>query len=451
MPSTDLTQKLKGLEGIPDKDFVAIYNAGHATKVPAGTRIIEEGADDHVVYLLLDGELQVLKRILNKEKRIATIGPGAWVGEIAFIKRVPRTASVDAGLPSHILALDKTAFDSLDADIRLSLMTKFADLATDRALNLARHQNALLEQSSRLLSFIMADHEREMTKYENSTLIRSILDNIPRLPMFATDLLERLKDPNTTPKMIADTIWQDSSLVTQILKYVNSPYYGFHQKIADLQHAVMLLGFNQIHQLVVFNAMRATMPNAPDYKRLQAHSILISFIATELSAYAMPRRSGLVGTLGLLHNVGEGVVLLLKEAYPKISTLFDIMSHPILGSLLLQHWNLPEELCLSIRYQKHPLFAPPDEIPEAIRVNVAFLSLAHAILARMTNVLSQTTPPFFSEYMRLLGLHAQNLDALTNEIVLPALGKKQSVLPTVVRQFIKDRVADETLPPTARE
>jgi signal-transduction protein with cAMP-binding, CBS, and nucleotidyltransferase domain len=58
----------------------------------AGTTIFEEGQPGHVMYVILDGEVE----ILVGDQRLAAIGPGEVFGEMALVDLEARSASAIA-------------------------------------------------------------------------------------------------------------------------------------------------------------------------------------------------------------------------------------------------------------------------------------------------------------------------------------------------------------------
>lgn len=73
-------------------------------ELPAGTQLIEQGAEGQEMYLLLEGRAEVY--VSNQEghpRFISAIHPGAIVGEIAFVDRCARTATVGAATDITVL------------------------------------------------------------------------------------------------------------------------------------------------------------------------------------------------------------------------------------------------------------------------------------------------------------------------------------------------------------
>jgi hypothetical protein len=74
--------------------------------VEAGTAVIREGQVGDRFYVIDRGAAEVT----IGERAVRRLGPGDGFGEIALLRRVPRTASVWATEPTSLLALDRDAF-----------------------------------------------------------------------------------------------------------------------------------------------------------------------------------------------------------------------------------------------------------------------------------------------------------------------------------------------------
>ena len=74
--------------------------------LPAGAVVIREGEPGDRFYVIADGQVEVSVRgaVVN------TAGPGGHVGEIALLRDVPRTATVTALTPLHLIAIERGRF-----------------------------------------------------------------------------------------------------------------------------------------------------------------------------------------------------------------------------------------------------------------------------------------------------------------------------------------------------
>ena len=74
-----------------------------------GTVLTREGRPGREFFVLIDGTAEVTR----KGKKIADLGPGDWLGEIALITDSPRTATVTATSPVDVLVITDRSFRSV--------------------------------------------------------------------------------------------------------------------------------------------------------------------------------------------------------------------------------------------------------------------------------------------------------------------------------------------------
>ena len=91
------------LASLSDTDLRLLAVLVREVEIPAGGFVLREGDAGEEVFIVKDGELQVLKgdprRALHE---IARLGAGASVGELALLDRGPRSASVRATRPTTL-------------------------------------------------------------------------------------------------------------------------------------------------------------------------------------------------------------------------------------------------------------------------------------------------------------------------------------------------------------
>ena len=81
------------------------------------------------------------------------------------------------------------------------------------------------------------------------------------LPQSASRMIELSKDPHNGPKEYAEPISADLGLSTQVLRFVNSSFFGFRHKITSLPMALTLASVRTIRNFVLWNGLFAVMPN----------------------------------------------------------------------------------------------------------------------------------------------------------------------------------------------
>lgn len=78
--------------------------------------IIEQGTLDTAFYILLSGTARVV--LDGVDNSLATVEPGDFFGEIAFIQNTPRTTNVIANEVCILLKVDRRLLGALNAEIR---------------------------------------------------------------------------------------------------------------------------------------------------------------------------------------------------------------------------------------------------------------------------------------------------------------------------------------------
>lgn len=121
-------------EGLSKKELAALARVTEDLAVEPGTVLCREGKIGREFFVIVDGEAGVTKG----GRKIATRGPGDFVGEIALLTTKTRTATVTATTPLRCFILTQADFRRvLDASpgVQLKVMTALAErLAADAEL-----------------------------------------------------------------------------------------------------------------------------------------------------------------------------------------------------------------------------------------------------------------------------------------------------------------------------
>jgi len=96
-----------------DKELGKIASLVDEVDVEAGRVLTEEGAAGSEVFIIADGQATAS---IGK-KKVATLGPGAFFGEMSILDHGPRTATIVADAPMHLLVLEPRAFITLLDDV----------------------------------------------------------------------------------------------------------------------------------------------------------------------------------------------------------------------------------------------------------------------------------------------------------------------------------------------
>lgn len=78
-----------------------------------GDILIKEGEKADYVYILKSGELSAFKMVDGKKIELGKITPGEFVGEMAYINKEPRTASIEALSDAELIEVPIGIVDSI--------------------------------------------------------------------------------------------------------------------------------------------------------------------------------------------------------------------------------------------------------------------------------------------------------------------------------------------------
>jgi CRP-like cAMP-binding protein len=90
--------------------------ASERVAVPSGREIFHQGDQADATYIFVEGSADVIVDTPNGTLTVARLGKNDFVGEIAILCDVPRTATVKATTDLHALRLSKDLFLRLVAD-----------------------------------------------------------------------------------------------------------------------------------------------------------------------------------------------------------------------------------------------------------------------------------------------------------------------------------------------
>jgi hypothetical protein len=114
------------------------------------------------------------------------------------------------------------------------------------------------------------------------------IKDIPTLPTIVFELNKHLRDPDTSIKIVCDTIEKDQAIALKILKLVNSAFYGFRSKISDLRNAVVLLGYNAVRNAIVSLSVINAFPKRValmdfDISQFWKHSLAVAVTSKNIA------------------------------------------------------------------------------------------------------------------------------------------------------------------------
>lgn len=139
---TEALRKIPLFRGIDDQKLRLLAFMSERSRFEAGETLMREGDYGDVAYIILSGEAEVLVNSPSGEQLVATVGKNDFVGEIAILIDVPRTATVRASTTLVALAIQKEHF--------FKMLTNFPDMAVEVMRALANRLERTTREFGRL-------------------------------------------------------------------------------------------------------------------------------------------------------------------------------------------------------------------------------------------------------------------------------------------------------------
>lgn len=209
------------------------------------------------------------------------------------------------------------------------------------------------------------------------------LGDLPPLPAVASKVIVEAESPDASPASMEAIIHSDPAIAAKALKVVNSAYYGLPGQVSSLTQACMLLGVQQIRNIVLgmcaMNALTAGQMNTAGITQFWLHSFATAHGSRliGLQKKVRPVNLDLLFVAGLLHDLGK-LFLFTKfsEFYAQVleqwaenpgpihvieQELLGV-THDVIGGEITEIWGLPSALSELIAKHEGPFDASSPEL-----------------------------------------------------------------------------------------
>jgi CRP-like cAMP-binding protein len=112
-PNTEFLKRVAWFEDLDQRSLDAIANAAVEQTYQPGQFIMRQGDTGVGAFILRSGKVEVVQEKDGKETRLATLGPGDVIGEMALLDEFPRSASVRAVEQTTALGIQRWHFKGI--------------------------------------------------------------------------------------------------------------------------------------------------------------------------------------------------------------------------------------------------------------------------------------------------------------------------------------------------
>ncbi len=208
------------------------------------------------------------------------------------------------------------------------------------------------------------------------------IDKLPPFPAVYRKAMQLLQKPDTSVDALIQVIQYDQAITANVLRMCNSAYYGLQRKIHSLRDGLVVLGNNQLMEIVSGCTVVDFYQKKGHGYGLERGDLWKSAISSALISQIICKLIGVaetptIFTATLLHDLGkmvlndfvweenEKIVQLVEEggySFEEAEQNVLGMDHAEVGAMIAEQWSFPEDIIRAIRLHHSPEKAPEDDV-----------------------------------------------------------------------------------------
>ena len=277
----------------------------------------------------------------------------------------------------------------------------------------------------------------------------TIQANLVSLPDIYWRLKEVLDSHDYSMQDVAQLIVYDPGLTARMLRIVNSAYFGFAANIETVNHAVSILGVQQIRDLVLATSIADALGDYEceylDIKQFWQGSVYRAIAARNLAGICNLMDGERMFVAGLLSGIGhlimyQSVPVLSQQAQREADTSgqpLHLVEREVIGfdharvaSALMKNWKLPASLVTVIENHLEPDPKADYLLDTAILHIAALMGNAFAQNRPLDEILAAADPQAWDA----TGLDIGRCEAVNAEVVEQLNSVVNMLFPTPQRK-----------------
>src|SRR5258708_5236413 len=202
---------------------------------------------------------------------------------------------------------------------------------------------------------------RRLLSSDEIALMVGNVGTLPSFPKAFQEISSCLKDPSATVAAAARIIGRDVAMTANIMKLVNSAFFGARRQVTSVDRAVAFLGLDTLTALVLGHGLFQSGSNATE--ALWSHSFRTAIAARAIAQHErLPaQRVDEAFLTGMLHDVGRVVFAarMSEAAGSPLKSSTDTMMqvdqhHAEVGAYLLGLWGFPSHIVAAVALHHTP-------------------------------------------------------------------------------------------------
>lgn len=334
-----LLSRFKQLKNLNSVQLELLAGALHLRCADKGTILLQRGDTSAYSLYLVKGKL----RLATTDGLVTEIGHDAPQALNPIAQMLPRRYEVTALSPVEYLTIDSQLLEGILTNPEESITA--TELLLDEVQLVGDSGKAQLTEA--LLDDLAQD--RLM---------------LPSLPDIAIRVGREMNEENTNAHKLARIIQTDPVITAKLVRAANSPLYAGVSAVDSCSAAVIRLGTNTTHNLVLTFALRELFITRFPILRYHMHQLWDHSVKVSALCYVLAKLSGRFDPehallAGLLHDIGVVAILNYTKQFPDVlkdeSTLDHVIKdlRGIIGARILSAWGFTEDLVIAAEEAEH--------------------------------------------------------------------------------------------------
>ena len=334
-PEIHVLQSFSPLSVLNDRQLERLAEVVEIEQAPAGRTLIKKGSRDNYGLYLIEGRL----RLKTENGEIRDVRSGDPLASNPIAQELPRYYDVISVTPVRFLRITIAVFN----DIAENRMPERR--ATE---NGGEHDEQLRRcrvLKEKITSRFRMDLEKDRVQ-------------LPSLPEVAVQVGRALRNEISDASVVAEIIQADPAITAKLIKAANSAMYGRCSPVETCTGAIVRLGTNITHKLVLSFAMRELFHSKshllqPRMRELWKHSTHVAAICYVLARHDRRFNAEQAMLVGLLHDIGAIAIIQYLERHMEEGLDSETVDSVITGlraqagSMLLRSWGFPIEFIVA--------------------------------------------------------------------------------------------------------